>query len=130
MCLVLAEIVAKACDHHMALALAGKAYASVPQNASESYAAVINRWQDRALIHVNKKIGFLWGTVEHAFHGRKVDRKYISRWQIFLEHGFDPNADLKRNSFGVLEFAGNKPALERAFDRYMREREEDVNTLT
>jgi hypothetical protein len=49
---------------------------------------------------------------------------------MFLEHGFDPVTDLKRNTNGVLEFAGNKPALERAFDRYLRAREEDVNTLT
>jgi hypothetical protein len=44
--------------------------------------------------------------------------------------GFDPSTDLKRNTDGVLEFAGNKPDLERAFDRYLRSREEDVNTLT
>lgn len=49
---------------------------------------------------------------------------------MLLKHGFDPETDLKRNSHGVMEFAGNKPALERAFDRYMREREEDVNTLS
>ena len=46
---------------------------------------------------------------------------------MFLEHGFDPATDLKRNSFRVIEFAGNKPGLERAFDRYLRAREEDVN---
>jgi hypothetical protein len=49
---------------------------------------------------------------------------------MFLEHGFDPSTDLKRNTDGVIEFAGNKPNRERAFDRYLRSREEDVNTLT
>ena len=70
------------------------------------------------------------GTIEHPFHGRKSDRGYLSRWQMFLDNGFDPHTDLKRNACGVLEFAGNKPDLERAFDRYLRAREEDVNTLT
>jgi hypothetical protein len=30
----------------------------------------------------------------------------------------------------VIEFAGNKPDLELDFDRYLRSRHEDVNTLT
>ncbi len=49
---------------------------------------------------------------------------------MFLESAFDPVTDLKRNTYGVLEFSGAKPDLERAFDRYLRSREEDVNTLT
>jgi hypothetical protein len=36
---------------------------------------------------------------------------YVDRRQIILEHKFDPMTDLKRNSFGVLELVGNKPAL-------------------
>ncbi len=69
------------------------------------------------------------GTIEHPFHGRKVDRGYQSRWDMFLDHGFDPTTDLKRNTDKVIEFAGNKPDLERAFDRYLRARAEDVNSL-
>ena len=53
-----------------------------------------------------------------------------SRWDMFLDHGFDPLVDLKRNTYGVLEFSGAKPDLERAFDRYLRSREEDANMLT
>ena len=49
---------------------------------------------------------------------------------MFLDSGFDPAIDLKRNTYGVLEFSGAKPNLERDFDRYLRSREEDVNTLT
>jgi len=117
-------------DHHMALGLAGHADASMPLGAHPSYISSVKRWEARALAHVNRKIGFAPGTIEHAFHGRKADRKYVPRWNMFLKYRFDPSADLKRNTYGVLEFAGNKPALERAFDRYMREREEDVNTLS
>jgi hypothetical protein len=117
-------------DHHMALGLAGQADASIPLGAHPSYIRAVKQWEARALTHINRKIGFVRGTIEHAFHGRKADRKYVPRWDMFLKFGFDPSADLKRNTFGVLEFAGNKPTLERAFDRYMREREEDVNTLS
>ena len=117
-------------DHHMAMALVGKGRLSVPAGTSSSYATAIDRWEARARIHVNRKLGFVPVTIEHAFHGRKADRRYVPRWEMFLEHGFDPATDLKRNSFGVLEFARNKPELERAFDRYLRSREEDANVLT
>ncbi|MGH6935435.1 MAG: hypothetical protein ACRED2_04475 [Methylocella sp.] len=39
------------------------------------------------------------GTIEHRWHGDKTRRA------------------LKRNSYGVPEFAGNKPDLERMFDK-------------
>ena len=117
-------------DHHMALALVGKADQSVPGGTNQSYIDMLMRWQGGALAHVNGKIGSLQGTIEHWFHGRKWQRYYLSRWDMFVKHGFDPINDLKRNTFGVLEFAGNKPALEQEFDRYLRSRHEDVNTLT
>ena len=48
---------------------------------------------------------------------------------MFLEHGFDPTTDLKYNTQRVIEFAGNKPALEQSWDRYLRARNEDTNSL-
>ena len=47
--------------------------------------------------------------------------------RMFLKLGFDPVTDLKRNSYGVLEFSGSKPRREGAFDRYLRSR---LNKLT
>ncbi len=117
-------------DHHMALGLIGRADASLPGGASAAYRAAVTAWGARACAEVNGKLGFVHGTIEHPFHGRKQDRGYLARWGMFLDHGFDPHLDLKRNSFGVLEFSGGKPDLERAFDRYLRSREEDVNTLS
>jgi hypothetical protein len=116
-------------DHHMALALTGHAAFSVPEDAGETYRREVLRWQERALRHVNFNIGYVPGTIEHLFHGRKSDRGYQSRWEMFVQHGFDPHEDLKRNSFGVLEFATNKPALRRAFDLYLMSRNEDINSV-
>jgi len=116
-------------DHHMSLGIVGKAGHALGLSNNSAYAAHILRWQDRALDAGGKKLGFVWGTIEHAFHGRKAARGYRERWAMFVEHGFDPDVDLKRNSYGVLEFAGNKPALEVAFHRYLVERQEDINTL-
>ncbi len=79
---------------------------------------------------INGKLGFAYGTIEHLFYGRKSDRGYQSRWEMFLDHGFDPFVDLKRNTYGVLEFSGSMPDLQRAFDRCLRLRAEDANLLT
>ena len=114
-------------DHVMALALVGCAERSFPGDVADAYRKAVMTWQRRALAHVNLKLGFVPGTIEHSFHGSKPRRRYIDRWGMFLEHGFDPSTDLKRNTFGVIELAGNKPALEQAFDRYLRSREEDSN---
>lgn len=116
-----------ASDHAMALALVGKAVASAPKNSNPAYIEALKTWQDRLLPAVNGRIGYVHGTIEHHFHGAKKSRGYLSRWSMFLRHGFDPISDLKRNTFGVLEFAGNKPELEREWDLYLRSRNEDSN---
>jgi hypothetical protein len=116
-------------DHHMALALVGRAHLSMPGAVHPNYAAHVLRWQQRALQHLNHNIGFLWGTIEHSWHGRKEDRKYVDRWEIIRRHNFDPDLDLKRNVYGVMELAGNKPMLRHDIDVYFRQRNEDANTL-
>ena len=117
-------------DHHMALGMIGKYEASLPGGVSQGYRNAVSAWSSRAAAEINAKLGFVHGTIEHPFHGRKGDRGYQSRWAMFLDNGFDPATDLKRNTWRVIEFAGNKPDLERDFDNYLRSREEDVNTLT
>lgn len=116
-------------DHHMALGLVGAAEKSMPSGTNGVYREAVKLWESRALIHVNRKLGFVPGIIEHKYHGRKSDRAYVSRWDMFVEHRFSPYTDLKRNSFGVLEFSGNKPELELCFDRYLRSRNEDTNSL-
>ena len=116
-------------DHHMALALVGEVEKSWPGGAGVSYKTHLQRWQDRARRYVNGRICALPGIVEHRFHGAKQNRCYLSRWDMFVKHGFDPDTDLKRNSYGVLEWAGNKPELEREWDQYLRSRREDDNSF-
>lgn len=116
-------------DHHMAHGLVGKAEYSLPGFVSESYKRHVMQWQGRALRHINFNLGFIPGTIEHLWHGRKEDRKYVDRWHIVKAHGFDPDTDLKKNSFGVVELMGNKPAFSHAVDQYFRQRNEDANSL-
>jgi hypothetical protein len=116
-------------DHHMAMGLVGKAVDTTVPGTNPRYNEEVLRWERRAMTHINGNVGYLEGTIEHMFHGRKKDRGYLTRWEMFLKHGFDPSEDLKRNSYGVLEFATNKPELRHAFDLYLRQRNEDSNTV-
>lgn len=114
-------------DHHMALALIGEVDRSIPAGTADTYRSHLRRWQDRARRYVNGRIGALPGMIEHRFHGSKRKRGYLDRWAMFVKHGFDPDEDLKRNSYGMLEWSGNKPELEREWDLYLRSRCEDDN---
>jgi len=116
-------------DHHMAYALIGEVDTTIPQGTTESYTKLLKMWEDRAVRSANYNIGFVSQTIEHYFHGRKQDRGYTTRWDMFLNHQFDPATDLKKNTYGVVEFSGNKPDLIRSWDNYMRERREDVSSL-
>jgi hypothetical protein len=118
-----------ASDHAMALALIGKAGKSVPtKGANGRYLEKLLRWQVQVEYAVHRRIGYANNVINHRFHGRKVNRQYLGRWQMFLRHDFNPDTDLKRNSYGVLEWAGNKPELEREWRLYLRARNEDINS--
>ena len=67
--------------------------------------------------------------LEHLWHGSKVKRGYVSRWSMIQDHDVNPFVDVKKNTYGVLEFSGNKPALEREFANYLTSRDEDSNTI-
>lgn len=116
-----------AADHHMALALVGRVAESAHGGVSGAYRAPLLRWQDRANRFVAGNIGVVPGTIEHLWHGPKASRRYVERWGVLVKHGFDPAADLVRNSWGVLELAGNKPGLRRDMQRYFHQRHEDAN---
>ena len=118
-----------AADHHMALALTGQVELSLPGGITEAYRRPLRRWQLRAMRHIAGNIGCIDGTIEHAWHGAKSRRRYVERWDVLTTHCFDPDEDLKRNVWGVLELAGNKPALARDIDAYFRARSEDANTM-
>lgn len=116
-------------DHHMALALIGRVVDSIPGDMTNGYRTPLLIWQDRAMHHISRNISYVPGTIEHGWHGAKSKRAYISRWEILAKHAFDPAADAKKNTHGVLELAGNKPMLRLDIDRYFRSRDEDANSL-
>ncbi|HQT47685.1 MAG TPA: hypothetical protein PLY97_10730, partial [Acidocella sp.] len=65
-----------------------------------------------------------------AAHNRpKASCGYLSRWDMFVRHGFDPDADLNRNTLGVFEWDRNKAELIREFDLYLHSRNAHANNI-
>jgi hypothetical protein len=116
-----------ASDHAMALALVGKARHATPKDCNGRFVEHLLRWEERIRHAVHGRIGYVHNVINHRFHGKKKNRAYLDRWQMFLRHGFDPDTDLKRNTYGVLEWSGAKPELEREWMLYLRARAEDDN---
>jgi hypothetical protein len=112
-------------DHHMALALIGKAQWSMPGKIHPNYAKQVLRWQSLAEQYIRGNIGYIPGTIFHFFHGKKKDRKYQERWSILEQHQFDPEVDIIKDAQGLWQFTGNKPAFEWDMRHYFRQRNED-----
>jgi hypothetical protein len=111
-------------DHHMAWAMAGDVDKSIHRKMQPSFFRRLHEWQFRAMRMTHGQVGFTNGRIEHAFHGAKKNRKYRERWQILVDHHFDPDKDLMYDGQGVIQLVG-KPALEQAVRLYNRARHED-----
>lgn len=116
-----------AADHHMALALIGKADVSIHSKSHSNYRAEIVRWEHRATEHIKQDIGYVKGMVLHYWHGPKAKRYYVERWDILHRNGFDPFTDIKRDAQGLWQLCGNKPKLRDDLRWYNRARDEDSN---
>lgn len=112
-------------DHHMAWALIGKAQDALPKGLHPNYVGRLMAWQSRAEHFVKRDLGYVPGTITHHFHGKKRDRRYVERWQVLLENGYDPERDLKLNHWGVLELDGRNNGLRDGIRAYFRARNED-----
>jgi len=111
-------------DHHMAWAMAGSVDSSIHKGMRPSFFRRCHEWQARATRITHGNVGFAPGRIEHSFHGSKKKRAYRERWQMLIEHGFDPDRDLVTDDQGLVQLAG-KPALEQAIRLYNRARNED-----
>lgn len=111
-------------DHHMAWACDGQIVETIHPKVPESYKKMCREWQEKAMWASAGNIGFTPGRIEHHFHGPKGQRKYWQRWDILLDHKFDPSKDLAYDSQGLLHLKG-KFELEKDIQKYNRQRLED-----
>ena len=116
-------------DHHMALALIGKAAKSLPGQVSKGYRDAVMSWESQALHEIKKNVGYVDGTILHNWHGNKKNRKYVERWKIITKNNFDPVKDLIRDNQGMyrLNMSNGERSIRLRDDirHYFRQRNED-----
>jgi hypothetical protein len=114
-----------AADHHMAWALVGNVIENTPIQVSDAYKKYLNIWQERANTHIQQNVGYMPGSIYHFWHGKKKDRKYVERWEIILNHNFDPELDIKRDWQGLYQFSHNGTRMRNDIRKYFMVRNED-----
>jgi hypothetical protein len=115
-----------ACDWYMAHALVGALGTVAKKEWTDAHLAQMLVWQDRAERHVRRNVGVVKGLALHYWHGPKAQRKYRTRDNILVQHGFDPLVDLKKDVQGLYQLTTQKPGLRDAIMEYFRERNEDA----
>lgn len=111
-------------DAHMAWGSINKVEMSMHDKMNPEFKRLANDWQTKAYQVTQGRIGYIPGTIHHAFHGPKTKRFYRERWQILVDHDYNPTADLRRDANGLIYIVG-KPALVEDIHRYMISRQED-----
>jgi hypothetical protein len=86
-------------DNIMALSIIGKCETV----NNPEYNADFNSCMLEFQLKANKlHLGYVPGVIRHHFHGSKINRKYVERWQILIKHQYSPNKDVTYDSSGIL----------------------------
>lgn len=86
-------------DYMMAMSYIHRGSSAVNNNISASYTNAVKGFQNRVK---NLRLGYVPGVIRHYFHGSKINRKYRERNQILLEHKYQPDTMITKNSDGVI----------------------------
>jgi hypothetical protein len=116
-------------DRHMAAGLFGFMEDTILPGFTDEYKKELLQWQERAELEIRRNVGQVDGTIFHHFHGKKIDRRYVSRWQILLKNKFNPVTDIKRNTQGIWQLHDDGSQrfidLRNELREYFRARNED-----
>lgn len=116
-------------DSHVCLSLVGDVEKSLHAKLNKNYKKMLMIFQERCERHIKRNCSYVNGTINHMYHGPKSARAYSSRWNILLENDFDPLADIKYDSHGLLQLEDKKIKLRDDIRKYFRMRNEDDNML-
>lgn len=118
-------------DWIMANALFGQVDRTINGGYTEGYRMLCKIWEDRALKHIRKNVGFMPGLVNHYYHGEKKARNYDNRWRLLVQTKYNPLTDIKKDTQGLWQLQDD--GTERFIDlrdglrKYARMRSEDLN---
>jgi hypothetical protein len=110
-------------DHNMALCFIGLGLHSINERTTDDYKDAILQFQKRAK---NLRLGYIPGVIRHYFHGSKKNRRYMERWQILVNHAYEPSKFVTNNQDGLLVPTPECPqGLLDDIMNYFSERKED-----
>ena len=106
-------------DRHMAMAWIGRVLDSCPGNIHMSYKVMLSmEYQYKCQ---NFKVSYVPGTILHHWHGRFEDRKYKERWNVLVQHAFNPIEDITMS----LRLTPSGKRMEKDLKDYFEGRRED-----
>lgn len=116
-------------DYHMAFALIGEVSKSVRKDCHQAYKQRLMQWQKRAEKHIRRNVGCMTGTLQHMWHGKKMNRKYGNRHKLLAETRYNPNTDIKYDAQGIIQLVDDGTPrfikLRDGLRKYALERNED-----
>lgn len=115
-------------DWHMAHGLVGAMNQGGNEFKLSRYSQKLLEWQVKAERWIKRDVGFVPVTVGHWWHGNKIHRRYGERGSILVRNGFNPDTDIKYDSFGLLQLETHEPRqiiIRDQVRHYMAGRNED-----
>lgn len=116
-------------DAHMCMGWIGKMSKTLHSDLHANYKTMCTNYQDRCERLIKRNIGYVAGTILHYYHGPKKDRQYRSRWQILINHQFDPLKDIKKSHDNLWLLEDTKPEFRDDLRKYFRQRNEDSREI-
>jgi hypothetical protein len=111
-------------DYHMAFSFVGMRVHDDHQ-LSPGYHRRLAEFHARCERFIKRDLGVVKGTVAHGWHGSKRKRGYVSRRDVIIESGFDPDVDLSCDAQGLPFLATDNYKLRDGLRRYFQSRNED-----
>jgi len=96
-----------------------------PWCASELRVDHFRRWAEPFHQDVQGRIGFIEGRLYHLWHGERVHRGYLTRYEHFRQFDFDPDVDVRRSPGGAWAWSTPKPDMHAFVRSYFGTRRED-----
>jgi hypothetical protein len=110
-------------DNIMMLSLLNKGLKGINEESTENYKDSIVEFENKMK---TLRFGYIPGIIRHHFHGKKINRKYHERWQILLNHGYEPETYITYDEKGIIIPSSIfSEEFKEDIMRYFKERNED-----
>jgi hypothetical protein len=110
-------------DNIMMLSLLNKGLKGINEESTENYKDSIVEFENKMK---TLRFGYIPGVIRHHFHGKKINRKYHERWQILLNHGYEPETYITYDEKGIIIPSSIfSEEFKEDIMRYFKERNED-----